>query len=100
MIREMVTAREGSVYILTNKHHTVLYAGVTANLGKRVWIHKQKIIKGFTSKYNVDILVYVEKYEDIVMAIKREKQIKNLVRTKKIALIESQNPNWDDLFTE
>jgi len=93
MIQEMVTAREGYVYILTNKHHTVLYTVVTANLGKRAWVHKQKILKGFTSKYNCNILVYFEKYDDIIEAIKREKQIKNLIRRKKISLIESVNPN-------
>jgi len=85
------------VYILTNKSHTVLYTGVTSNLGKRVHEHKTKIVPGFTSRYNVDKLVYYETTDDIQAAIAREKQIKAGSRQKKIALIESMNPEWKDL---
>lgn len=85
------------VYILTNKHHTVLYTGVTNNLGKRCIQHKKMLVKGFTSKYNVDKLVYYEVFEMIVDAIAREKQIKGYTRIKKKDLIDGFNENWDDL---
>ena len=90
--------KEYYVYITTNKPRGALYTGVTNNLAKRVWQHKQKIIKGFTAKYNLDRLIYYEPHQDINEAIKREKQIKNLLRKKKIELIEKENPNWDDLY--
>lgn len=86
------------IYILTNKKHGVLYIGVTADLSKRIWEHKNKITKGFTKKYNLDKLVYCEHYEDITMAIKREKILKSWKRDWKIKLIETINPNWDDLY--
>ena len=86
------------VYILTNKNNKVLYTGVTSNLLKRVDEHRRKVIKGFTSKYNVNKLVYYEETQDIKGAILREKQIKGYVRSKKIKLIESRNPNWEDLL--
>lgn len=85
------------VYILTNKNHTVLYVGVTSNLTKRIYQHKSKRYRGFTSKYNCDQLVYFESYSEISMAIDREKQIKGGSRQKKIALIEAENPHWNDL---
>ena len=88
------------VYILTNKYNTVLYTGVTNHLKRRIYEHKQKIIKGFTAKYNVSKLVYYEFFNDIKTAITREKQIKNLLRTKKFDLIKSQNPNFEDLNVE
>jgi putative endonuclease len=84
------------VYILTNRSKT-LYTGVTNNLKRRIYEHKNKIIKGFTAKYNIDKLVYYEVYNDITQAIQREKQIKGWVRKKKIELIESVNPDWKDL---
>lgn len=86
------------VYILTNKTKTVLYTGVTNDLKRRIYEHKNKLIAGFTKKYNVDQLVYYEVTSDIKEAIKREKQIKNLLRLKKEDLINSTNPNWDDLM--
>ena len=86
------------VYIMTNKGNTVLYTGVTSNLKRRVYEHKEKITKGFTSKYNVDKLVYFEIYKDIIKAIEREKQIKAGCRDKKIALIKLVNPEWNDLY--
>ncbi len=87
-----------SVYILTNYTNTVLYTGITNNLVRRVYEHKEKIEEGFTQKYNVNKLVYFEVFETPEEAIEREKAIKNLVRRKKIALIEKDNPNWNDLF--
>ena len=84
------------VYIMTNKSRT-LYVGVTNNLQSRVYKHKNKLIRGFTKKHNMRILVYFEVLNDIKMAIAREKQIKGWLRRKKIALIESMNPEWKDL---
>ena len=85
------------VYILSNKANTVLYVGVTNNLERRVYEHKNKLIDGFTKRYNVDKLVYFETTSDIDEAIKREKALKNLVRRKKEELINSINPEWVDL---
>jgi len=85
------------VYILTNKKKTVLYTGVTNNLERRIYEHKNKLIKGFTERYNVDSLVYFETTSDVNSAIAREKQIKNLLRSKKEDLINSINPQWNDL---
>ena len=87
------------VYILTNRSKT-LYTGVTNNLLRRVYEHKQKFIPGFTQKYNINRLVYYEETSDATEAIAREKQIKGWVRAKKIALIESRNPEWLDLSTD
>ena len=86
------------VYILFNKPNGVLYVGVTSDLVKRVWEHKNKIAEGFTKKYNVDKLGYYEIYNNIVEAIAREKQIKAGYRQKKIDLIEGFNPQWCDLY--
>ena len=88
------------VYILTNIRNTVLYVGVTNNLIKRVYQHKNKFQKGFTEKYNLTKLVYYEIFEDALTAITREKTIKNLLRRKKGQLINSMNPNWKDLYEE
>ncbi len=85
------------VYIMTNKYNTVLYTGVTNDMVKRVYEHKNKIVKGFTAKYNINKLVYFEHTTDVGAAIAREKQIKAGSRAKKIALIESMNPQWKDL---
>lgn len=84
------------VYILTNKART-LYVGVTNNLFTRVEQHKLKLIPGFTSKYNIDRLVFFEEFDDVRTAIEREKQIKGWLRRKKIDLIERSNPKWIDL---
>lgn len=84
------------VYILASKLRT-LYIGVTNDLPRRVWLHKAKVIKGFTSRYNVTRLVYFEETDDIGAAIHREKQLKGWRRSKKIALIETANPQWADL---
>ena len=87
------------VYIMTNKSRT-LYTGVTSNLMRRVHEHKNKLIEGFTSKYNIHILVYYESTSNVHAALAREKQIKGWLRSKKIALIESMNPKWKDLSEE
>ena len=76
-----------------------MYTGVTSNLVKRVYEHKQKLVDGFTKKYNVDKLGYFEIYESIEQAIEREKQIKAGSRKKKIDLIEKENPSWKDLYS-
>lgn len=87
------------VYIMTNSSRT-LYTGITDNLVRRVYEHKNKLIKGFTQKYNVTRLVYYEITSDVQAAIQREKQIKGWLRKKKIALIEAANPKWEDLSKE
>ena len=74
--------------------------GVTSNLKKRITEHKEKLIPGFTQKYNVDKLGYFEEYSDIRLAIQREKELKGWTRKKKIALLEASNPQWKDLFFE
>lgn len=86
------------VYILTNVTNRVLYVGITSDLVKRIYQHKQKLVKGFAAKYNVDKLVYYEVFEDINEAIKREKQIKAGSREKKLQLIEKSNPLFEDLY--
>ena len=86
------------VYILTNYKNKVLYTGVTNDLEKRVYEHTIKAVKGFTAKYNAHKLVYFEETTDINIAIRREKQIKNFTRDKKINLINSFNPTWSDLM--
>lgn len=85
------------VYIMTNTHNTVLYTGVTSNLTKRVYEHKNKLIKGFASRYELNKLVYYEQHGAIIEAIEREKTIKSGSRAKKIILIESMNKEWRDL---
>ena len=87
------------IYILTNKSKT-LYIGVTNNLNRRVYEHKNKLIEGFTKKYNLDKLVYFEVFNNIEDAIRREKQLKNWHRQWKINLVESVNKEWKDLSLE
>ena len=86
------------VYIMTNVMNTVLYVGVTNNLIKRIYEHKEKIVDGFIKKYNIVKLVYYEVFEDIENAILREKQIKAGSRQKKVELINSINKEWRDLY--
>ena len=88
------------IYILTNKNNTVLYTGVTNDLLERVHQHKGKLVKGFTARYNVDKLVYYERFSHIEEAIAREKQIKAGSRKKKLDLIDSLNPEWKDLYDQ
>ena len=85
------------VYLITNWNNKVLYTGVTSNLERRIYEHKNKLIKGFTHKYNVSKLVYFEQATDIDSAITREKEIKKWRREKKNRLVESTNKNWEDL---
>lgn len=88
------------VYLLTNWNHRVIYVGVTNNLQRRIYEHKNKIIQGFTEKYNINKLVYFETAIDIRAAIAREKQIKRWRRAKKTRLVETVNPDWLDLSEE
>ena len=83
---------------MTNQHNTTLYVGVTNNLVRRIWEHKNKIHKGFTSKYNINKLVYYEYYEDELTAITREKSLKDRNRQYKNELISKMNPDWVDLY--
>ena len=93
-------ARQFFVYILTNKTNTVLYTGVTNNLKRRAYEHRENLKSSFTSRYKVAKLVYYEVCGDSYNAITREKQIKAGSRQKKIDLIDSMNPAWDDLYDE
>ena len=88
---------QSAVYFMTNKHNNVLYIGVTSNLIKRVYQHKTKAYKGFTTKYNCDKLVYFEVFSDINEAIEREKQLKKGNRQRKNNLVNVENPDWKDL---
>ena len=85
------------VYILTSKSNAVLYVGVTNNLQRRMIEHKNEQNEGFTKRYHIHKLVYFEEYSEINDAIAREKQLKRWVRAKKNWLVETKNPNWDDL---
>ena len=92
--------REYCIYIMTNRYNNVLYTRVTNDLYRRVYEHKEHLVKGFTAKYLIEKLVYFEVTSDINAAIEREKQIKGGSRKKKIYLIESINPEWRDLSEE
>ena len=87
-----------AVYILTNYNQTTFYVGVTGNLQKRIWEHKNKLVEGFTKKYNVDRLVYYEVTENVETALNREKQLKRWHRDWKINLIREFNPEFNDLY--
>ena len=87
-----------AVYIMTNQWNTVFYIGITSNLPKRVWEHKNKVVEGFSKKYNLNKLVYYEVFSHPYEAINREKKMKSLKRTKKIQLITAFNPEWEDLY--
>jgi putative endonuclease len=86
------------VYILTNKPRGVLYIGFTSDLKKRIWEHKNKLVDGFTKKYNLTRLVYYESGDDGNAVLERERQLKNWHRDWKINQIEKDNPSWDDLY--
>jgi putative endonuclease len=86
------------VYLMTNKNNTVIYTGITSDLKRRVYEHKEKFIDGFTKRYNINKLVYYEIFDDAYSAICREKQIKGGSRKKKIDLIEGANRDWIDLY--
>ena len=92
--------RQYYIYIMTNKSNKVIYIGVTNDLGRRIFEHKNKLVEGFTKKYNLMKLVCYEVTEDVESAIKREKQLKNWHRGWKINLINQFNPEWKDLSEE
>ena len=92
--------KQGYTYILFNKRNGTLYVGVTSDLVKRIWEHKQKFVEGFTKKYGIDKLGYYEAFADIESAIIKEKKLKGASRKKKLELIEIMNPNWNDLYYE
>ena len=92
-------AKQYYIYILSNASRRI-YVGVTNNLERRIYEHKHKLLSGFASKYNIMRLVYFEITSDILAAIAREKQIKGWLRSKKLALIDTQNPTWKDLSAE
>ncbi len=88
------------VYILSSKRNGTLYIGVTSDLIKRIWEHKNKLVEGFTEKYGVDKLVYYEQFRGAEYALRREKRLKKYNRKWKIDLIEKINPNWKDLYED
>jgi len=96
----MNSLKQPAVYILARKRNGTLYTGVTSDLVKRVWQHKNNVTEGFTRKYSVHMLVYYELAEEMGAAIAREKQIKGGSRAKKLAMIESMNPDWRDLYDD
>lgn len=89
--------KQPAVYILASQRNGTLYIGVTSNLPRRVYEHREGLVEGFTKKYRVKTLVYFEMCEDMCTAIQREKSLKGITRAKKIALIEAVNPEWNDL---
>ena len=92
--------KQPCIYILASSRHGTLYIGVTSNLVKRVYEHKQDLVEGFTKRYRVHTLVYYELFEDMSQAIGREKQLKKWQRAWKIELIERMNPEWRDLYAD
>ncbi len=95
-----MNSKDCYVYILANKKNGALYIGVTSNLKKRIWEHKNNVVEGFTKKYQIHILVYFEQTDNVISAIEREKQLKNWKRKWKIELIEKDNSTWKDLYDE
>ncbi len=90
----------GHVYIITNRPNGVLYVGVTSNLARRVWEHREGVVDGFTTRYGLKRLVYVEWHDSITVAIQREKTLKHWVRAWKVRLILEGNPGWADLYDQ
>lgn len=93
-------AKQYYVYMMTNNHHTVLYTGMTGYIVERGWQHRQRLIDGFTKRYNATKMVYFEIFDDVHKAIAREKQIKGWTRKKKERLINNVNPDWRDVYEE
>jgi putative endonuclease len=93
-----VVSKQPAVYILASKRNGTLYIGVTSNLIKRIWEHKNNLVKGFTERYNIHNLVWYELHDTMESAILREKMLKEWKRIWKLELIESNNPNWNDLY--
>ena len=96
--KEMHVDKQPAVYILASKRNGTLYTGVTSNLVKRVWEHKNDLVGGFTNRYNVHRLVWYELHDNMESAVTREKRIKGWKRAWKLELIESANPDWQDLY--
>ena len=92
--------RGGWVYILTNRPNGILYIGVTADLVRRIWQHRQGLVEGFTKRYGLKMLVYAEHHEEIRTAIQRETTMKHWSRAWKVKLILESNPNWIDLYDQ
>jgi putative endonuclease len=92
--------RSGCIYVMTNRANGILYVGVTSDLIRRVYEHREGVGGGFTSKYGLKMLVYFEQYDDIRDAIQRERNMKHSPRTWKVGLILKNNPQWRDLFEE
>jgi putative endonuclease len=92
--------RQPCVYLLASKRNGTLYTGVTSNLTKRIWEHKNNLVESFTKKYSVHTLVWYEVHETMEFAIRREKAIKNWKRSWKIKVIEEENPGWHDLYPD
>lgn len=88
------------VYILTNKANTLFYIGISGNIKTRLFQHRKHLIKGFTDKYNITKVIYIESFNSIIEAIEREKQLKGWKREKKIELIKTLNPNLKDLYED
>ncbi len=94
------TMKQPTIYILASQRNGTLYIGVTSDLVKRIWQHKNKLVEGFTQKYNVHQLVYFEQHHEMISAIAREKQLKKWNRDWKLALIAKTNPDWRDLWPD
>ena len=90
----------GWVYVMTNRPNGTLYVGVTGDLVRRIWEHREGLVEGFTKQHGLKRLVYVERYEDIQSAIQREKNLKHWSRAWKVTLILKINPSWDDLYNQ
>ena len=91
-------SKQPAVYILASRRKGILYVGVTSNLTKRVWEHRNNLVEGFTKRYGVHRLVWYELHESMDSAIKREKRLKEWKRKWKVQVIEKTNPNWEDLY--
>jgi putative endonuclease len=97
-IQEGAMNKQPAVYILASKRNGALYIGVTSNLVKRIWEHRNNLVEGFTERYGVHNPVWYEPHKSMESAIEREKQLKEWRRTWKMQLIESENPTWEDLY--
>jgi putative endonuclease len=94
-----VRERGGWVYIMTNRPNGVLDVGVTSDLARRIWEHRERLVDGFTKRHGLKQLVYVERHDDIRTAIQREKNLKHWSRAWKVRMLPEDNPNWDDLYS-
>jgi putative endonuclease len=94
------TMKGGWFYLMTNRRNGILYAGVTSNLPRRAFEHRQGLLRGFTKRYGLKRLVYCERYDDIRLAIQRERTVKHWPRAWRVRLIHADNPEWEDLYEE